>query len=171
MQFARDLFIKTFSRNAREDGDRAGVPILMGPGGGKGGRPNLVKMWFMLAVGVVVASIVLVFLSQVIFGNAKVGVFVATVLLAVLGGWFLTFIAPAKVVSAVWGALVGSGAEHATTGGGFIGQAQEIVGKATSTLGTILPPLIEIDQDYMSAMVWVFLAVIFLLCLPAFFKN
>ena len=172
MQLARDLFFKAFaSREAQGLRDEAGSPVLQAPRGARGRSPNLVKIWFILAVVVVISCVVLVFLSQAIFGNAKVGVFLGTVLLAVLGGWFVVFIASAKVVSALFGALVGGSADHVTSGTGFLARLQEFAAKATSALGTILPPLITLDQDFISTMVWVFLSIIVLLCLPAFFKD
>ena len=149
--------------------------MLYSPGaagqGGKSKKLYQAKLWFGLAVATIVVSVICLWLSQFALGSPKAGFAAATFLWAILTGWFFTFIAPAKVVSTLFGALVGTGGHQLATGTGLVTGMERLASEATNALAAFLPALVTLDRDFIGAMVWLHLGIIFVLCMPALFRD
>jgi hypothetical protein len=188
MQSARALFLETAANvvaalpQRQDDGHRRRIGL---PAPGQDHQQQqalkeateqaisnrLILAWFIAVIVIFVLSIVLIFTSWFLLSNMKVGIAVSTFLWAVLFGWLFTFVLPAKVVSATFGALFGSGAQDAVTGEGIISAIQGHTGTALKAIGTLSVDALNNEQGFIAAMVWMFFGVIALLCLPSFFRD
>jgi len=181
MQFARDAFIDLAAKvgtSLRLIGPPHESKLSMpAPGSQKqhakqAVEQNIAKVWFLTVVVNLVVSVVLILATNYLLANVRVGIAVATIQWAVVFGWFFAFFVPAKIVSAVFGALLGSGTHNLITGSGFVTATQGFAEKAgqylkflpAGTLGTN-------EQEFISWMVWLFLALLTLFCLPALFRE
>ena len=85
---------------------------------------------------------------------------------------FFAFFVKAKVVSAVFGALLGSGTHNIFTGSGFVTAIQGYVEKAAKVLPFLQTGSLGTDPgEFIGWMVWLFFGLITLFCLPALFRD
>jgi hypothetical protein len=182
MKFARDLFVE-FAANAatslRFIGPSQGPSLSMpAPGGKKSPQAkqaierNIAKTWFLTTLCTIIVSGILLGLSWFVLNGFRPGVVGATFLWAVLFGWFFTFFVQAKVVSAVFGALLGSGTHNLVTGSGFVTATQGYIEKATKVLPFLpIGSLGTNPEEFIGWMVWLFFVLITLFCFPALFRD
>jgi hypothetical protein len=184
MKFARDLFLGLAANAAtslRLVGPPRGPNLSMPAPGGENDpkaeareviERSLAKTWFVTALCTIVVSGILLVLSWLLLRSLSLGIVGATFLWAVLFGWFFTFFVQAKIVSAVFGALLGSGTHNLVTGSGFVTAIQGHVEKATKVL-PFLPAgsLGTNPEEFIGWMVWMFFGLITLFCLPALFRE
>lgn len=189
MKFARDLFVE-FAASAATSLGLVGPPrgpglSMNAPGGNKKDpkaeakeeakeavESNLGRTWFLTTLCTIIVSGILLGLSWFVLGSLVLGVAGTTFLWAVLFGWFFTFFVKAKIVSAVFGALLGSGTHNIVTGSGFVTAIQGHIEKATKVL-PFLPQgsLGANPEEFVGWMVWMFFGLITLFCLPALFRD
>jgi hypothetical protein len=189
MKFARDLFVE-FAASAATSLRLVGPPRRPGlsmnaPGGNKKDpkaeakeeakeavERNLVGTWFLAVLATIIVSAISLGLSWWLKGSLAPGVAVATFLWAVLFGWLFTFLVKAKIVSAIFGALLGSGTHNIVTGSGFVTAIQAHIEKADQVL-PFLPQgsLGANPEQFVGWMVWMFFGLITLFCLPALFSD
>jgi hypothetical protein len=186
MKFARDLFLDfagSAASSLRLVAPPRGPTISMPAPGGKDKHAkdthakevierNIAKTWFLTTLATIVVSAILIVLSWFVLKGLRPGVAGSTFLWAVLFGWFFTFFVQAKVVSAVFGALLGSGTHNIVTGTGFVTATQNYAERATKAL-ELLPAgsLGAKPGEFIGWMVWMFFALITLFCLPALFRD
>jgi hypothetical protein len=134
-------------------------------------KRNVAKIWFIAVLANIALSALLIALCWYL-GVVQIGIGLATFLWAVLFGWLFTFYISAKIVSAVFGALLGSGTHNIVTGTGFA-TGTERVAEGLARLLKLLPPgaLGANQQEFISWMVWLFFGLITPFCLPALFKE
>jgi hypothetical protein len=184
MRFARDLFIdaaanvatslrlvtpppgSSLSLQAPKDRERAHQQTAKTTV-----ENNVGKIWFVAVLCNIVLSAALVALFWY-FGVARIGVGLATFLWASLFGWLFTFYVSAKIVSAVFGALLGSGTHNIVTGSGFATGTQHIAEGVAQHLNLLAPGAVGAsEQDFIHWMVWLFFGLLTLFCLPALFRE
>jgi hypothetical protein len=133
---------------------------------------NIAKTWFLTTLATIVVSAILIGLSWFMLRDLRLGVAGSTFLWAVLFGWFFTFFVKAKVVSAVFGALLGSGTHNIVTGTGFVTATQNYAERVTKALDLLPAGGLGASQgEFIGWMVWIFFALITLFCLPALFRD
>lgn len=134
-------------------------------------RAHPFVLWFAAVIAAIVVSLILILGALYMLGNVKLGIGGAVFVWAILIGWFFLFIAPAKLVTAAFGAIFGSGTQAAITGEGIVGQLKKLSSIVVEALGLISPQAVVAEQGFIIAMVWLFLGLVCVLCLPAFFKD
>jgi hypothetical protein len=133
-------------------------------------RPAVLRgVW---VVGVVLAAIlsgVSLVVSVLITGKYEAGVLVGAFLWGLLFGIGVLFL-PAKLVTTVFGSLLGIGTTQALTGAGLINKANEAVTATATQIGLVVGPDVG-SEAAISRTLWVFLVTTTVLCLPAFFGK
>lgn len=184
MRAAQNLFVDAAAYVAGawpKAAPRPGTMAMPGPGGT--GKPpktgidrawiqkNPLIVWFVAVIGVLVLSALVIAVSLFVLAKVKFGIIAVVAIWAILIGWFFLFLAPAKLVTAAFGALFGSGTHAVVTGEGMINQLKKLSGTVIEALGVISPQVVAAEQGFITAMVWLFLGLVCLLCLPAFFRD
>lgn len=194
MQFARELFVEGVTRATllAEDKKAPAFPAIGGvvgfmapqrpsrPDPEKGRRTrnarkkqienNIALVWFCVVLIAVVLSLIFLVASHGLLGEYRPGVILTTLLWDFVAGGFVLFVAPAKIVTALAGLLFGSGASDLSGPKGVVMRIDEIAQLAVIKLG-FLQTADGSDAGFVTAMVWLFLSLFFVLCLVAFKKN
>jgi hypothetical protein len=136
-----------------------------------GTSKRLTVAWFIILGVAIVVCIVLWFLSGIFLKDYRYG-FGADVIIGafVVGFWFV-FILPARVVSAIFGALGGSGAQNALTGEGIVTQAQAGIEKIAAAAIYVTPGTTQFGVDFLHTMAVVLYVIVLLLSSVSLFRD
>jgi len=107
-------------------------------------------------------------------GSYKPGVIVTVVVWSLFLGTTASLVLPSKVIVATFGGLVGVSLSEVSTAAGLISAIRKQVTAAAIELGAIAspggpPP--QTPDPFIAWMIWLFIVIIGLLCLPAFFEK
>lgn len=136
-------------------------------------RQKLLKIvWVVAVLFVLVLSGIALGLSIQLAGTLKPGVIVTVVLwAALLGGSALAFLSH-RVLTAVFGGVVGvSLSEASTSAAGLFVKVNTAIVDLAQQIGRIPSPTVGASSDFISWMIWLFMGIFGLLCLPAFFTE
>ena len=137
-------------------------------------RPVVRRVAWMIGVLVsLLLSSIAIWGGNALVHSYKPGVVVAVVLWAVFLGMTASLVLPNKVVVATFGGLVGVSASEAATASGLISVMRRQVTALASELGAIGDPGSggTTPEPFISWMIWLFVVIVGLLCLPAFFEK
>lgn len=128
-------------------------------------------LWVMCVLALLVVSATAIFGLHWLFGSYKPGIAVSIVLLAMLLGITALFVLPPKTIVAVFGGFVGVALSEIGNAAGLISVLRKQVTALALELGAIARPAGEVPEyadPFISGMVWTFILIVGLLCLPAF---
>lgn len=138
-------------------------------------RPLVRRVAWMIGVVVLlVLSAVAIWGGHAVIHSYKPGIVAAVVLWAVFLGTTASLVLPNKVVVATFGGLVGVSASEVVTAAGLISVMRKQVTALAAELGAIgIPggPAGATPDPFISWMIWLFVGIVGLLCLPAFFEK
>jgi len=128
-------------------------------------------------------SCVVIFLaisSAAIFGGAaiwvsyKPGIVISVVIWSLFLGTTASLLLPSKMIIATFGGLIGVTLSEVSTGAGLISVVRKQVVEIAIELGGIIAPgaaLPTTPDPFITWMIWLFVAITALLCLPAFVDS
>jgi len=139
-----------------------------------GEEKNLSKalaiLWIISIVALLIITAILLFSSKLVFSKYEPGIIVADFFWAVFfGACILIFLAP-KVITAVFGSFLGTSLSEVGTASGLVTKANEAITKIAKEVGTTIGSQNSTDP-FIALAIWLFVLVVSLLCLPAFFRQ
>jgi len=136
-------------------------------------KENRSFLWRFIWIGVVVFSLMLTAISllscHLIFGTWLPGIFIATILWAAVFGIGILFFLPSRFVTATFGSLLAISANQICSGAGLISEADKALTDIAVQIGIIAG--VEATDPTIHLLLWVFVTVLTLICLPAFFSE
>ena len=130
-------------------------------------------LWMIAVAIVLVFSATTIWGGQVVTGSYRPGIAIAVALWAILVGGTASVVLPNKAVVAVFGGLAGVSLSEVSTAAGLISVMREQVVALAIELDAITNPGTDgtSPDPFISWMIWLFLGIVGLLCLPAFFEK
>jgi hypothetical protein len=131
-------------------------------------------VWVTCVVIFLAISAAAIFGLEALLGSYKPGIAVAVVLWSLFLGTTASLFLPSKVIVATFGGLVGVSLSEVGTAAGLISILRKQVTAVAIELGAIANPggQISVTPDsFITWMMWLFVAITALLCLPAFFEK
>jgi hypothetical protein len=177
MQFYRNLLIGVVAPPPAGPGKPRRRFTLPAPGSGGDGSGDkriskrLTIAWFAIVGVAIIACIVLWFLSGKLLGDYRYGLGADVVICAFVIGFWFVFILPSRVVSAIFGALGGSGAQNALTGEGIITQSQVAIEKVATAASYVTSEAAHFGTDFLHTMAVVFYLIVLLLSSVSLFAD
>lgn len=136
-------------------------------------RKSLYKAigWIMgIAVGLIL-TVLLFPASSWLFGSLKPGIFVSTAIWALIIGFGVLYFASAKIVSVLFGAILGVSADEVAGANAILSKLASVVNELVKQIGGLGPPGDLTADPFVTQVVWVFVIILLVSCLPAFFKD
>ncbi len=135
-------------------------------------EPRLARIvWITAIIILIIFTAILVFGFGFLLGFHKTGITITVLLWALfLGGTALMFLSQ-KMITTVFGSLLGIGTSDIGTGAGLITAVNKQVTDISVQLHFLASDSPTIPDSFVTGMVWLFFTVVFLLCLPAFFID
>jgi hypothetical protein len=131
-------------------------------------------VWIICVISYLVLSALSLFLPRLIAGSFAPGIVVTVVLGALFLGITASLFLPSKMIVATFGGLVGVSMSEVGTAAGLISVMRREVAKIAIEISAIInpgqPPPATAD-NFINGMIWLFLVIVGLLCLPAFFEK
>ena len=136
-------------------------------------RSRIVRIfWIVAIVLLLILSTVFLFGSEILVSSYKPGIFLSTVTWAVFFGSSALLYLPQNTIVAFFGGILGVSLSEVSSGAGLISIANSAVADIAAQIGPILSGVGVGEADsFISLLVWVFVIVIGILCLPAFFYE
>ena len=136
-------------------------------------RRKLLKYVWLIAVFLtLLASGISLILSYWIAKSLKPGIVLIVFVWAVLLGCTALVSLSSKVLTALFGALVGVSLSEVSTGfSGLLEKATQGIALVSAHISRIAGPTSSGYSDFIGWMVWMFVVVVALFCLPAFFAD
>ena len=134
---------------------------------------SLSRAWFTLVIVATLLTSIALCISHFLLGGTRSGLICSVVVWGLMTGGFVIFFAPAKLVTAVVGAIVGASTLSASSGfSGIVSIVDGIAQAMTVALSRLEPVgLSGVEQPFVAALVWIYCGIVLLLCLPAFFAD
>ena len=128
-------------------------------------------VWIISIILLLMITSILIALSYGIFDNTKPGIVLVTILWAgFFGGTALLFL-PERVITACFGGFLGTGLSEIGDASGFLTSLNKLVKSMSIQIGIIVQSQEASVNSFISLNVWLFVGIITLLCLPAFFGK
>lgn len=128
-------------------------------------------IWIVCVVVLLLVSAAAVFGFHAIWGSYKPGIAVAVFLWSVFLGSTAFVLLPNKLLITAFGTLLGMSISEAPSGAGLISAARKQVTAIASEIGIITNAPPGTIDPFISWMVWMFIGIAGLICLPAFFQT
>lgn len=134
-------------------------------------RKALLLVWVFFVIISVIVTAGSLGVSQLICKSSHPGIWFAVGWWALFVGLVVLFFLPSKVVTSLFGGLIGIGASETLSGNGLISRLDGSIQSIAINLKGFLADAGEFDVHFMRLMIKFFLAIVLLLCLPAFFTS
>jgi hypothetical protein len=134
-------------------------------------RNALLTVWAAFVVLSIAFTALAVWLSGRFFHNAHFGVSISVIWWALFTGLAILFLLPAKAVTALFGGLIGISASETLSGNGLITRANDAIRSIAVSLKDFLADAGDYDDHFIRLMVKLFLVIVLVICLPAFFSG
>ncbi|SRR5229473_1775482 len=159
-----------------DDVDRAKPSGAKSPGGGfRVLMASFVRdprgLWLLVVLGAVFLSSFAVLLSKILVADMRPGIAVATVAWAFVVGGAVLFMFPSKLVVTTFGSLLGVSASDLGTGSGLVNKLATAVTAMAQNITALVHGSNGSPDSFIGAMVWLFVGLLLLICLPAFFRE
>ncbi len=131
-------------------------------------------VWALCIVILLLLTTAFLFGLHAVFSSYKPGIVVSVVLWSLFLGITASAVLPSKVIITTFGALLGISATEIITTAGLISIIRKQVTAIAIELGAIVNPAGPVPEHpdaFISWMVWLFIGIIGVLCLPAFFES
>jgi hypothetical protein len=126
-------------------------------------------LWIITIIILLVVTLGIAFLSKWMLSDYRPGILIADLLWALFfGACILLFLAP-KVVTAVFGSFLGTSLSEVGTASGLLTKANESISSLARELQIITNQ--NNADPFIAQVIWLFVAVVTLLCLPSFFRK
>lgn len=128
--------------------------------------------WLLAVLLSLLASIAVILGSHFILKNFKPGIAVVVFRWASLLGGTALLSFSSKVLTALFGGLIGVGSSEISTGfSGLIDKASQQIAVIAEHISKIAGPAASSYNEFIGWMVWLLVIVVALFCLPAFFTE
>ena len=135
-------------------------------------RRRLLKiMWSGFIVGMIIITIICVLVSQACTSSYRIGTFTATVIWAIFLGVTALLFLQRTMITTIFGFMIGSGVSEASSGAGIITSVNKSVIKISSQISTAVVDNPTDHETFVAGLVWTFIIIFTLLCLPALFAG
>ena len=131
-------------------------------------------VWVASVVILLGLSAAAIFVSNVIWAFYKPGITVTVVLWSLFLGTTASLVLPSKVIVATFGGLIGVTLSEVGTAAGLISTLRQQITEIAIEFGAIASPGSDpsaTPNPYFAWMIWLFVGIMALLCLPAFFEK
>ena len=136
-------------------------------------RRKLLRCVWLIAVLLAIAATVAAFLlSRPLLHSLKPAIVFAVFMWAVIFGGTALLTLSSKLIITIFGALIGVSLSEVSTGfEGLLEKTAAGVASVSHRLSIIAGPVSNGNADFITWMVWMFVVIVALLCLPAFFTE
>ena len=137
-------------------------------------RTNLLLIvWgIMVALLLIITAILVFIIFPITSANPKPGVLIAAILWGFFFGICVLFFLPPKLVTTVFGGLFGVSVSEATTATGLITSTNQAITSIATQINIVLTNSSTGEPSpFIGQVIWVFVIVMALVCLPAFFRK
>jgi hypothetical protein len=131
-------------------------------------------IWIICVIAYLTMSALSLFVLRLITGSYAPGIVVTVVLGSLFLGITASLFLPSKIIVATFGGLIGvSSSEFGTAAGLISVMRREAEGLAKQISAIFAPgqPLPTTADGFINQMIWLFIVITALLCLPAFFEK
>lgn len=128
-------------------------------------------LWLLVVLGAFLLSLIAVLLSKIFISDVRPGIAGATVIWAFVVGGAVLFMFPSKLVVTTFGSLLGVSASDLGTGSGLVNKLAIAVTGMARNISTLVHGVNGSADSFISAMVWLFVGLLLVICLPAFFRE
>jgi hypothetical protein len=132
----------------------------------------LLIVWvIMVALLLIITAILVLIVFPLTSTNPKPGIFISAILWAFFFGVAMLFFLPSKLVTSVFGGLFGISICETTTASGLITSANQSITGIANAISPVLANTGAGSTIFIGHVIWSFLVVMAVLCLPAFFRK
>jgi len=101
----------------------------------------------------------------------KPGVVVSTILWAFFFGACALFFLPSRLITTLFGSILGISVNEVGTASGLLTKANETITGIANQMNVIVNGQDHSTDPFISWMIWIFVIILALICLPAFFSK
>jgi hypothetical protein len=127
----------------------------------------LLIIWVIMILILLLLTTISFYVSHWTINSYVPGIVVSTVLWAIFFGIVILFFFPSKLVITVFGSLLGISTSQLSSGASLLADCDKALINIAQQLGTITGTQLPIIHS----LVWLFLVLVMIICLPAFFRD
>jgi hypothetical protein len=134
-------------------------------------RPrDLLKWWVICVIALLIISALVICGFLYLGDKPKPGIVISDALWAIFFGVCALYFLPQKILTGLFGTVLGLGANEAAAGGaGIIKKANESITDIATQIGVVVDS--SKDAAFIGQCIWLFVILFGVLCLPAFFLS
>ena len=137
----------------------------------KNKRRVFLLLWIFSVMAMLAFTLLALTLSVNVLHSYHSGVLVTVVAWALFFGAFVLFFLPAKLVTTFLGSLAGISVSQIPSGRGLLSKINDFVQSLVSQLLILVGGNDHLDGRFARICIWVFVGIVMVMCLPAFFGT
>jgi hypothetical protein len=128
-------------------------------------------LWLVLLLILTIITAALVFGLSALTSSYRPGIAGSTALWAFSLAACALFFLPPKIITTMFGSLLGISVNEIGTASGLITKANEVITSLATQIGGVISGRDHPTDPFVGWMLWIFVIIFSLVCLPAFFRE
>ena len=131
----------------------------------------LFALWVISVLFLLIVTSSLIFIVFYFASSNKPGIFLSAIVWSFFFGICVLFFLPSKAVTTLFGSLLGISVNEASTATGLLTKSNEAITNLANQIGIIIKGQGQTTDPFIGWVIWIFILILALICLPAFFRD